>query len=179
VTHRLTNALAAAMLLSSPAFAQELIYTTAARPANVGLIEVLSAREGALFMVSDRLSRIETNVKVGTRPDGVLARLAAAAGPKGWPAGAYNSDILAAIDDWRLSLIRSLANASDQAVYGFVPTLSPDWTRFEPSAAKQWEDVEPPVPVFFFDAPLPAIAAPTFHEVLPSAQVGGGFFGSF
>lgn len=181
MTHRLTHAIAAAMLVSGPAFAQEVMVATAAPPANVGLIEALSEREGALSMVSERLSRIDTNIEIGTRPGGVLARLAAAAGPDGWPAGAYDPDVLSAIDDWRLSVNESLANpiGSDRIgsdPYDIGPALPPDWAHFERPETEAAEQSERPVLTFFLDGPPPAFVAPAFHDVFPLTQISGGFF---
>ena len=107
MTHRLTHAIAAAMLVSAPAFAQEVTVTTAAPLTGFGLIDAFSAREGAYSKVLDRLSRIDTNVDLGTRPGGVLARLAAAAGPDGWPPRSPDPLSGAIIEGWNKSITDS------------------------------------------------------------------------
>lgn len=180
MTHRLTHVIAAAMLVSAPAFAQEVTVTTAAPLTGFGLIDAFSAREGAYSKVLDRLSRIDTSVDLGSRPGGVLARLAAAAGPDGWPPRSADPLTGAIIEGWNKSITdsRLMVDFMEyQASDLFMPVapVTDEAGRPKLSFVVGNEAQLPP-----FSDPLPsAVAVPAFHEVFPFDGFGGGFFGSY
>lgn len=173
---KLLHAIGMALLVSGPAAAENSMLRATAPQWNFGLIDALAARDGARSMVSGQLSRIETNVQIGTRADGVLARLAAASGPDGWPTGAYGADIMGVIDDWQISLKDALAPATGTELPGFAPPLIPDWAQFPSPFHELPTAAEPSVPMRLIYATAPVVSVPQFHVVFPAAQISGGFF---
>ena len=180
MTLRLTHAIAATMLVSGPAFAQEVMVTTAAPLTGFGLIDAFSAREGAYSKVLDQLSRINTNVEIGTRPGGVLARLAAAAGPDGWPPRSPDQRLGAIIEGWNQSITNSklLVDFMEYQASDLFKPVAPVTDEAGRPTLSFMVDNEAQLPPF--SEPLPTVlAAPAFHEVFPFNGFGGGFFGSF
>lgn len=180
MTLRFTHAAAAAVLVSGPAFAQEVTVTTAFPLTDFGLIEAISAREGAYSKVMDQLSRINTNIEIGTRPGGVLTRLAAAAGPDGWPPRSPDQQLGAIIEGWNKSITNSklLVDFMEYQISDLFKPVAPVTDEAGRPTLSFTMGNEAQIPPF--SEPLPTVpAAPAFHEVFPFDGFGAGFFGSF
>ena len=181
MTGKKTAALFAVVLTPASASAQTVMVSDAPPQYSEGLVEGLASRLGAFSLVEDRLSRIKTNVSVGGRPDGVLARLDAMSGPEGWPSGAIDPDTLDLITQWQSMIDQSARMVS--LIDGSALDVAEhplEWSSFEDVASETSAFANEHGGSLFFEAAQePGFVTREFHEAFPLVQISGGFFASF